>query len=1120
MGNVRAAYAAAAANRTAPPRPLAMSSLPSPPSPSSGRHPASRSASPVYPQSRPPLVTGNTQDSVYPAQSQSPSPPSLPVPLPSPSPSSSPVVTANSKSQSSSPPLKMSSAQSMQPSTSSCSTNSHTSPSTEFPKGRADPAPAHSRPLSLSPARPIPAALVSAPRGANASPGGHSSSLYGASVGSVSSVRTARPVPLHAPSSSHCLPSPCASPKVGDEHPLHFIQQPSQSSHSTPSRLPKQTAFDWQFRQAPGLGTRSSMAALRSARDRERERERFSATRDKHASAHVIGSTTPSGSSQTKHILPHTSANTPVGSLHTPPASTGPLAVSTYTGDQDGSNPFAVPGTTTISPELSKTPTPMRIRPLPQAQPSSPSPNPPSLDPKPRLPPSTPTSAAGTYHGMEPPSSAAMNESNGVTGKEQEHAQAEAQAYSYLAKAEHLRQHMTPAEFVKWSALNSPPPALSSASTPTAKSFSNLPSAPRAAAASALQGESPSRKHESSSPSRLLHLAYPDPASGQGRGSPVSLLSGDAGSLTRRRSYRISHASSQTVRDPLVSRAPAGFSDWAQEPSKKNAALPAHLPSPLAFKGDGQEGEALPEQNQTSFTHIEQSPTSKMDQEATPLPPVLPTVPNTPPNPKRPMVDEDGIPLESGGAVLTPEDFAGLGLRFLPPVSADAPGSTARSAAAPPIRPPPPHLRQLAEAREDDDSSSSSAAAASAAVASLSTPEIAASPGINTEYNSFAKLGNTINQDQQALADSYSGATSQNLTTDSLLWRPSFLRSLTTDSAATILSAPYPQGKDRTLDDTSRPLAAIPAPEDLTSQPSAVRTYSGNTQGAEQDPTSPFDTRRSRDEPSSTSKTNREMTAALPSDGITSASRVASMPPQTSIPFPTRGSPVLPPGTKPVEPLPTPVPDSSSSSHPTAAVPSHVHPSAEPPSSARAALLAQRRTPRTPTDFNFAELLGEGSYSSVLMAWDERSGATNVPSPLSSPNVGNENMPSSVNAGGTEKPDILDSGRRVTAAEAIAGIPAASLVSERAQAQGKTAYAVKVLDKVHIMREKKSKYVGVEKEALSRCVRLRGVVTLYWTFQDRQSLCAFQSSYSPFVTRTCALFQPQFLAAFYYPLRQ
>ncbi|KAL1914842.1 uncharacterized protein VTP21DRAFT_7934 [Calcarisporiella thermophila] len=48
-------------------------------------------------------------------------------------------------------------------------------------------------------------------------------------------------------------------------------------------------------------------------------------------------------------------------------------------------------------------------------------------------------------------------------------------------------------------------------------------------------------------------------------------------------------------------------------------------------------------------------------------------------------------------------------------------------------------------------------------------------------------------------------------------------------------------------------------------------------------------------------------------------------------------------------------------------------------------------------------------------------------------------------------------------------------------------YAIKILDKRHILKEKKVKYVNIEKEALSR-LHHPGVVQLYYTFQDQSSL--------------------------------
>lgn len=76
-------------------------------------------------------------------------------------------------------------------------------------------------------------------------------------------------------------------------------------------------------------------------------------------------------------------------------------------------------------------------------------------------------------------------------------------------------------------------------------------------------------------------------------------------------------------------------------------------------------------------------------------------------------------------------------------------------------------------------------------------------------------------------------------------------------------------------------------------------------------------------------------------------------------------------------------------------------------------------------DFNFAQTLGEGSYSTVLAAQDKLTGKD---------------------------------------------------------------YAIKVLDKRHIIKEKKVKYVNIEKDTLNRLTDHPGVVRLYYTFQDERSL--------------------------------
>ncbi|CAM9018739.1 unnamed protein product [Wickerhamomyces anomalus] len=63
-----------------------------------------------------------------------------------------------------------------------------------------------------------------------------------------------------------------------------------------------------------------------------------------------------------------------------------------------------------------------------------------------------------------------------------------------------------------------------------------------------------------------------------------------------------------------------------------------------------------------------------------------------------------------------------------------------------------------------------------------------------------------------------------------------------------------------------------------------------------------------------------------------------------------------------------------------------------------------------------------------------------------------------------------------------------STVYKAVDIQSKKVYAIKVLSKKHIVKEKKIKYVNIEKTTLNRLGRHPGVVTLYYTFQDDASL--------------------------------
>ena len=140
------------------------------------------------------------------------------------------------------------------------------------------------------------------------------------------------------------------------------------------------------------------------------------------------------------------------------------------------------------------------------------------------------------------------------------------------------------------------------------------------------------------------------------------------------------------------------------------------------------------------------------------------------------------------------------------------------------------------------------------------------------------------------------------------------------------------------------------------------------------------------------------------------------------------------------------------------------------------------------SDFEFGDILGEGSYSTVIQAWDLLS--IDQSRPASAGSGGVHTPSSSTSNGPSVAPTALAKGanQRNTALAAMVGKTSKADL-RRAQRQGAKVYAVKILDKVHILKEKKQKYVNVEKEALSLLIRHPGVITLYWTFQDSNSLC-------------------------------
>ena len=70
-------------------------------------------------------------------------------------------------------------------------------------------------------------------------------------------------------------------------------------------------------------------------------------------------------------------------------------------------------------------------------------------------------------------------------------------------------------------------------------------------------------------------------------------------------------------------------------------------------------------------------------------------------------------------------------------------------------------------------------------------------------------------------------------------------------------------------------------------------------------------------------------------------------------------------------------------------------------------------------------------------------------------------------------------------------------------------FAVKVLEKRHIIKEKKVAYVSREKEALAM-TNHPFIVRLYFTFQDKESLCIFLAKHEEqfflfFVKQRCTI---------------
>lgn len=118
---------------------------------------------------------------------------------------------------------------------------------------------------------------------------------------------------------------------------------------------------------------------------------------------------------------------------------------------------------------------------------------------------------------------------------------------------------------------------------------------------------------------------------------------------------------------------------------------------------------------------------------------------------------------------------------------------------------------------------------------------------------------------------------------------------------------------------------------------------------------------------------------------------------------------------------------------------------------------------RSTEDFEFGDVLGEGSYSTVSVDWSRRH---------------NRNWIVSM------KTDRL----RVCCAR----LKCSQVTLVTTVHPPYRQYALKVLDKEHIKRERKTKYVLIERDTLKALDGHPGIIKLWWTFQDEWSLCEYR----------------------------
>lgn len=95
---------------------------------------------------------------------------------------------------------------------------------------------------------------------------------------------------------------------------------------------------------------------------------------------------------------------------------------------------------------------------------------------------------------------------------------------------------------------------------------------------------------------------------------------------------------------------------------------------------------------------------------------------------------------------------------------------------------------------------------------------------------------------------------------------------------------------------------------------------------------------------------------------------------------------------------------------------------------------------------------------------------------------------SSLDSKGRPNPRVVKKGVKDFSFGRTLGEGSYSTVLAATDRQTNREYAIKVLDKRHIIKEKKVKYVNIEKDTLNRLTDHPGVVRLYYTFQDERSL--------------------------------